>query len=70
MELRTQVKKINLTSKENSLVLEISDDMLGEKLPEPKELIGEEVTIDIKQNNVQGEIWDDGYYENGEYKNN
>lgn len=70
MELRTQVKKINLTSKENSLVLEISDDMLGEKLPELKELIGEEVTIDIKQNNVQGEIWDDRYYENGEYKNN
>ena len=26
MELRTQVKKINLTSKENSLVLEISDE--------------------------------------------
>lgn len=47
MELRTQVKKINLTSKENSLVLEISDDMLGEKLPELKKFIGEYVNIQV-----------------------
>lgn len=47
MELRTQVKKINLTSKENSLVLEISDNMLGEKLPELKKFIGEVINIQI-----------------------
>lgn len=47
MELRTQVKKINLTSKENSLVLEISDNMLGEKLPELKKFIGEFINIQI-----------------------
>lgn len=47
MELRTQVKKINLTSKENSLVLEISDDLLGEKLPELKKFIGEVINIQI-----------------------
>lgn len=47
MELRTQVKKINLTSKENSLVLEISDEKLGEKLPELKKFIGEFINIQI-----------------------
>lgn len=47
MELRTQVKKIDLTSKENSLVLEISDNMLGEKLPELKKFIGEVINIQI-----------------------
>lgn len=47
MELRTQVKKINLTSKENSLVLEISDEKLGEKLPELKKFIGEVINIQI-----------------------
>lgn len=47
MELRTQVKKINLTSKENSLVLEISDEKLGEKLPELKKFIGEFINIKI-----------------------
>lgn len=47
MELRTQVKKINLTSKENSLVLEISDEKLGEKLSELKKFIGEFINIQI-----------------------
>ena len=47
MELRTQVKKINLTSKENSLVLEISDEKLDEKLPELKKFIGEFINIQI-----------------------
>lgn len=47
MELRTQVKKINLTSKENSLVLEISDEKLGEKFPELKKFIGEFINIQI-----------------------
>ena len=47
MELRTQVKKINLTSKENSLVLEISDEKLGEKLPQLKKFIGEFINIQI-----------------------
>ncbi|KLN91515.1 hypothetical protein ABT59_10375 [Enterococcus cecorum] len=47
MELRTQVKKINLTSKENSLVLEISDEKLGEKLPELKKFVGEFINIQI-----------------------
>lgn len=47
MELRTQVKKINLTNKENSLVLEISDEKLGEKLPELKKFIGEFINIQI-----------------------
>lgn len=47
MELRTQVKKINLTSKENSLVLEISDEKPGEKLPELKKFIGEFINIQI-----------------------
>lgn len=47
MELRAQVKKINLTSKENSLVLEISDEKLGEKLPELKKFIGEFINIQI-----------------------
>lgn len=59
MELRASVKKINLTNKESNLILELTDDFLGEKLPELKELIGEHVTIQIIPNNVQGEIWND-----------
>lgn len=47
MELRTQVKKINLTSKGNSLVLEISDEKLGKKLSELKKFIGEFINIQI-----------------------
>lgn len=59
MELRASVKKINLTNKESNLILELTDDFLGEKLSELKELIGEHVTIQIIPNNVQGEIWND-----------
>lgn len=63
MELRTQVKKINLTSKENSLVLEISDDLLGEKLPELKKFIGEVVNIQIipEVYSYQVELDEDGH---------
>ena len=63
MELRTQVKKINLTSKENSLVLEISDDLLGEKLPELKKFIGEFINIQIIPEiySYQVEIDEEGY---------
>lgn len=57
MELRAELEKINLTSKASKLILEIADDMLGEKLPELQELIGKDVTIQIKQTNVQGTIW-------------
>ncbi|WP_248625873.1 hypothetical protein [Enterococcus cecorum] len=59
MELRASVKKINLTNKESNLILEIADDMLGEKLPELQELIGKDVTIQIKPTNVQGTIWEE-----------
>lgn len=63
MELRTQVKKINLTSKENSLVLEISDEKLGEKLPELKKFIGEFINIQIIPEiySYQVEIDEDGH---------
>lgn len=63
MELRTQVKKINLTSKENSLVLEISDDMLGEKLSELKKFIGEVINIQIipEVYSYQVELDEDGH---------
>lgn len=63
MELRTQVKKINLTSKENSLVLEISDDLLGEKLPELKKFIGEVINIQIipEVYSYQVELDEDGH---------
>lgn len=59
MELRTELEKINLTSKTSKLILEIADDMLGEKLPELQELIGKDVTIQIRPTNVQGTIWEE-----------
>lgn len=59
MELRAELEKINLTSKASKLILEIADDMLGEKLPELQELIGKDVTIQIKQTNVQSTIWEE-----------
>jgi len=58
MELRAELEKINLTSKASKLILEIADDMLGEKLPELQELIGKDVTIKIRPTNVQGTIWE------------
>ncbi len=63
MELRTRVKKINLTSKENSLVLEISDEKLGEKLSELKKFIGEFINIQIIPEiySYQVEIDEDGH---------
>lgn len=57
MELRAELEKINLTSKASKLILEIADDTLGEKLTELQKLIGKDVTIKIKQTNVQGTIW-------------
>ncbi|CAI3317535.1 hypothetical protein CIRMBP1229_02166 [Enterococcus cecorum] len=57
MELRAELEKINLTSKASKLILEIADDTLGEKLTELQELIGKDVTIQIRPTNVQGTIW-------------
>ena len=59
MELRAELEKINLTSKASKLILEIVDDTLGEKLTELQELIGKDVTIQIKATNVQGTIWEE-----------
>lgn len=56
MELRAELEKINLTSKASKLILEIADDTLGEKLTELQELIGKDVTIQIRPTNVQGTI--------------
>lgn len=59
MELRAELEEINLTSKASKLILESVDDMLGEKLPELQELIGKDVTIQIRPTNVQGTIWEE-----------